>query len=470
MCPTSVYGKEEEKEGNHILFQKYCLIEKLGSGGSSTVYLAHHMNLDMPVIIKRLHKTPQMIESFSNEVNILKNLKNPNIPLLYDVQEDDNYHYLIEEYLEGESLVSYVSNQIKLSQEVIIEYGIQLCEILQYLHDFPMGSIIHLDLQPKNIILSEGKLKLIDFGNAVCLEQNKKRNFFFGTLGYAAPEQYKGNLLDGRADIYGLGSILYYLVTKKEAVKSGNQILNLEEINYISPNLKKVIQKCLSYNPSQRYTTVLEVLKQLRALRRVKLPKHTQKKSSLSISIAGTQSRIGITHISLALANFLNESGYQSIYKEENHSRAISSLKEHCAQIKEKEGTYYYHSLKIRPNYEGIVTFQKEDYSFVINDFGVLTEDNIEEFEKSQIHFLVGGIKEWEIDYIKDARKLLYEMERVKDITYLINFTEERHFFRFMKKEVIKAYRVPYFPNPLELDKHTKAFFESVCREVFAEN
>ncbi|NLZ80693.1 MAG: protein kinase, partial [Clostridiales bacterium] len=344
------------------------------------------------------------------------------------------------------------------------------CEILQYLHGFSLGSIIHLDLQPKNIILSNGRFKLIDFGNAICVGQNKKRKYFFGTLGYAAPEQYQGSLVDVRADIYGLGTILYYLVTKKEPNKEGNQILNLEEINYISPHLRKIIQKCLSYNPSQRYSAVSEVVKQLKSLRREVKPSNKQKKSSLNISIAGTQSRIGVTHISLALASFLSESNYQALYKEENHSRAISQLKKHCTKLKEKEGTYYYNSLKIRPNYKGIVKNQGEDYPFVINDFGFLNEENVEEFKKGNIHFLVGGIKGWEIDKIKDAQKLLYSIEEIESLIYLINFTEEKQFFHFMKKESIKAYRVPYFTNPLEMDKGARGFFEGVCREILVKD
>lgn len=430
------------------------------------MYLAKHMNLDMLVVIKRVNKAPHTIESVLQEANILKNLKNPNIPLLYDVQEDENYYYLIEEYIKGESLVSYVSNQKKISQELIIEYGIQLCEILLYLHSFYMGTIIHLDLQPKNIILSDGKIKLIDFGNAICLEQNKKRNYLFGTLGYAAPEQYQGNLLDVRSDIYGLGMILYYLVSKKEPNQTGNQILNLEEISYISPYLKKIIQKCLKLNPSQRYLTVLEVIKQLKSLRKKEEQSSIQKEASLIISIAGTQSRIGVTHISLALARFLSKSGYQTLYKEENHSRAISKLKEHCTKMKEEEGTYCYNSLKIRPNYEGVVTHQSENYPFVINDFGILTEDNMEAFQKGHIRFLVGGIKEWEIDKIKNVQNNLLYIERTENLIYLINFAEEKLFHQFMKKESKKAYRVPYFPNPFEIERNGMAFFEELCRET----
>lgn len=442
----------------------------MSSGGSSIVYLAKHINLDILVVIKKVLKTPQHTESILNEANILKNLKNPNIPLLYDVQEDGNYHYLIEEYIEGESLASYVSNQKKLSQKFIIEYGIQLCEILQYLHNFSKGSIIHLDLQPKNIIVSNNNFKLIDFGNAVYLGEDKKRKYFFGTPGFAAPEQYQGNTVDVRTDIYGLGIILYYLATRKEPIKDGNYILDFVGSNYISPQLKNVIKKCLSYNPSQRFLTVSEVSKQLVALGRVEGLKSTQKKSSLVISIAGTQSRIGVTHISLALARFLSKSGHQALYKEENYSKAIFQLKEYCKKIKEKEGAYYYNSLEIRPNYQGVVKFYKEDYSFIINDFGMLNIENVEEFKKAHIGFLVGGIKEWEVDKIKEVQQFLYQIKEMENLIYLINFTEEKQFSQFMKKKKMNAYRVPYYPNPLEINRSGEAFFEGLCREIIAKD
>lgn len=460
---------EGGRKKDNIIFQKYRLIREIGSGGNSVVYLAHHVSLDILVAIKKVSKTPQNIESFINEANILKILKNSKIPLLYDIQEDEKYHYLIEEYIEGESLVSYVSNQKKISQELIIEYGIQLCEILKYLHGFCKGSIIYLDLQPKNIIVSNGILKLIDFGNAVYLDQNKKRKYFFGTPGFAAPEQYNGGGIDASTDIYGLGTILYYLVTRKKPIKDGNHILDLKEINYISPNLKEIIQKCLKINPSQRFTTVFEVLEKLENLRRVEKPSSIQKKSSLDISIAGTQSRIGVTHISLALADFLNKSGYQALYKEENHSEAIFQLKKHCKRIREKEGTYYYNSIEMRPNYGGAVTYEKGNYPFVIHDFGIITEDNVREYKKGQILFLVGGIKEWEIDKTKDVQKFLC-FEEIESLIYLINFTEEKNFFQFMKEESIRALRVPYFPNPLEMCRAGKEFCEGLCEEILVKD
>lgn len=468
MGSTLLERKEEEgrKKDNHIIFHKYRLIKKLGSGGSSVVYLAQHINLDIFVVIKKVLKSPQVTESVLYEANILKNLKNPNIPLLYDIQEDENYHYLVEEFLEGESLVSYVSNQKKLSQELIIEYGIQLCEILHYLHTFSMGSIIHLDLQPRNIIVSNNRLKIIDFGNAICLSENKKRNYIFGTLGFAAPEQYQGDAIDARTDIYGLGALLYYLVTTKEPIKEGNQILSLEEITYISPHLKNIIQKCLNYNPAQRFSSVLELLKQLKSLRGINETGSTQIKSSLNISIAGTQSRIGVTHISLALANFLNRSGHRALYKEKNQSKAILQLIQGCSKIKEKEGTYYYNSLEIRPNYQGIVQYHNENYPFTINDYGMLTQENAREFKEGQIHFLVGGIKEWEINRIQESQELLYLIGELDNLTYLINFTEEKQFYKFMKRETLKAFRVPYFPNPLEISRNGESFLDSLCREL----
>ena len=111
-------------------------------------------------------KAFSIMKHFRREALVLKELRHPGIPIVYDVEEDEFYSYLIEEYLEGESLYDLVKKQGHLSQELTISYGIQLSCIMSYLHLAGPNPILHLDLQPKNLLLCHDTLKLIDFGLA----------------------------------------------------------------------------------------------------------------------------------------------------------------------------------------------------------------------------------------------------------------------------------------------------------------
>lgn len=125
---------------------------------------------------------------FPAEASLLKNLNHPGIPIIYDIEEDDTYYYIIEEFIRGESLDTFVLHQETISQELIIEFCIQLCEILDYLHHYAPYPILYQDLKPEHIILCGNQLKLIDFGIASFFTGSGKHFQKFGTKGYAAPE------------------------------------------------------------------------------------------------------------------------------------------------------------------------------------------------------------------------------------------------------------------------------------------
>ena len=107
-----------------------------------------------------------MQESFKNEVTSLRNLKHPNIPIIYDIEEDEDYYYIIEEFIEGESLRAYRLNHGFITESKVLDFTIQLCDVIDTLHS-SKESILYLDLKPNNIIICKDVLKLIDFGAAI---------------------------------------------------------------------------------------------------------------------------------------------------------------------------------------------------------------------------------------------------------------------------------------------------------------
>lgn len=117
----------------------------------------------------------------------------------------------MEEFLEGESLFALVSRRGSLSKAETVSYGIQLCRIISYLHHSADNPILHLDLQPKNILLCQDVLKLIDFDQAVFKSCGRRAARRCGTAGCAAPEQYTDEPLDEQTDIYAIGALLFYM-------------------------------------------------------------------------------------------------------------------------------------------------------------------------------------------------------------------------------------------------------------------
>ena len=172
----------------HVLFGKYRLCRKLGSGRSGTVYLAYHLELEEYRAVKMVPKSMADYETFRKEALFLKTLRHPGIPLVYDVEEDSGYSYLIEEYLEGESLYALVKRAGSLSMKTAVDIGIQVCRLIQFMNTAEKP-ILYLDLQPKNLIVCREQVRLTDFDHAQYEKDAGEPGERYGTVGFAAPEQ-----------------------------------------------------------------------------------------------------------------------------------------------------------------------------------------------------------------------------------------------------------------------------------------
>ena len=153
-------------EKDTILFGKYQLVRILGQGRSGTVYLAFHKELEEYRAIKRVPKSAACYEQFRKEALLLKRLRHPGIPLVYDLEEDAQYSYLIEEFLEGDSVYDLAAKRGPLNQDEAVAYGIQICGLVHYLHSAEDIPILYLDLQPGNLLVCHGQVKLLDFDHS----------------------------------------------------------------------------------------------------------------------------------------------------------------------------------------------------------------------------------------------------------------------------------------------------------------
>lgn len=245
---------------------KYEIIKQLGSGGMSTVYLARNVRLGSLWAIKVGNKKKNEKIDLLAEPNIMKNLNHPGIARVFDIVEDDENIYIIEDYIEGVTLDDELKRVGKVIEKDVVAWGKQITEALIYLHGSKPNPIIYRDMKPSNLILNkEGKIVVVDFGIAREFKlESQNDTSYIGTRGYAAPEQYGTSQTDARTDIYSLGVTLYHLATGKGPNEPPYELRPIRELDpKLSTGLEYIIAKCTKSDPDFRYHSAHDLLQDL---------------------------------------------------------------------------------------------------------------------------------------------------------------------------------------------------------------
>ena len=247
---------------------KYKILNKVGQGGMSVVYLAMNEKANKQWAVKEVRKDgvrdfEVVKQGLVAETDILKKLNHPNLPSIIDVIDTDESFIIIMDYIQGNSLNKALDEYGAQPQENVIIWAKQLCDVLNYLHT-RTPAIIYRDMKPANIMLKpDGNVTLIDFGTArEYKEKNLADTTCLGTVGYAAPEQFGGmGQTDARTDIYCLGATLYHLVTGMNPCEPPYEIKPIRDINPgLSAGLEKIILKCCQRDPNDRYQSAAELM------------------------------------------------------------------------------------------------------------------------------------------------------------------------------------------------------------------
>lgn len=196
---------------------RYEVLRGIGEGGMSKVYLAHDIILDRDVAIKVLNydfANEQMLKKrFQREALSATSLTHPHIVNIFDVGEDEELHYLVMEYIEGQTLKKYIQMNGPLQVNEAVRIMRQLVSAIANAHH---NGIVHRDIKPQNILMdAEGNVKITDFGIAMALSAtaHTKTNSVIGTVHYLSPEQARGGMATKKSDIYSLGIVFYELLT-----------------------------------------------------------------------------------------------------------------------------------------------------------------------------------------------------------------------------------------------------------------
>ncbi|GMO03477.1 serine/threonine-protein kinase [Lachnoanaerobaculum sp. JCM 36186] len=252
-----------------LLDGKYKILNKIGQGGMSVVYLAMNEKANKQWAIKEMRKEKNknyeiMKQSLITETNLLKELKHPYLPSIADIIENDDTIIIVMDYVEGRPLSDILSEEGVIEEDKVADYAIQLCDVLDYLHS-QNPPIIYRDLKPANIMLRpDGKITLIDFGTA------RKYNYdsvsdttCLGTIGYAAPEQFAGETLrqtDARTDIYNLGATMYHLLTGVNPSEPPYELYPIRRWDEsLSNGLEKIILRATRKDPDKRFNDCKEM-------------------------------------------------------------------------------------------------------------------------------------------------------------------------------------------------------------------
>lgn len=251
-----------------IIDGKYKILNVIGKGGMSVVYLAMNERANKQWAIKEVRKDgvqnfEVVKQNLIVETDLLKRLNHPHLPSIIDVIDGDGTFLIVMDYIEGNPLSKAIKNSGAQNQDDVIEWSKQLCDVLGYLHS-RKPPIIYRDMKPSNVMLKpDGNVMLIDFGTAREFKSTSVADTTcLGTQGYAAPEQFGGHgQTDARTDIYCLGATMYHLITGHNPALPPYEMYPIRQWNpMLSSGLEEIILKCTQKNPDDRYQSCAELL------------------------------------------------------------------------------------------------------------------------------------------------------------------------------------------------------------------
>jgi eukaryotic-like serine/threonine-protein kinase len=255
--------------GKHLK-ERYQLEAELGRGAMGIVYRALDTRLNRLVAIKILFSQvdEESLTRFYREAEAAARLNHPHVMTLFDLDEADGRPFLVMEYIEGQTLRAYIGS----AAEIIVQLASQVCDGLAVAHE---NGLVHRDIKPENILVSQyGIVKIADFGLALLQDSTRitRNRASMGSPAYMAPEQLAADPIDGRADLFSLGVVLYELLSAKLPFSNKNLFSVYTEPALplarhrpqTPPALEKVVMRLLEKEPARRYPTALEVKVALR--------------------------------------------------------------------------------------------------------------------------------------------------------------------------------------------------------------
>lgn len=252
---------------------KYQIIQELARGGMGVVYKGFDPHIERIVAIKTIHQHlleqssgGKLLERFKREAQAAGRLTHPNVVMVYDYGEHRGTPYIAMEFVEGRSLEDYLKNDVRFTLELVVRIMTQILDALDYCH---ANGVVHRDLKPGNVILvGDSKVKIADFGIArIEASHLTQTGAVLGTPSYMSPEQFMGQTVDARSDLFSAGAILYELLTGEKAFPGNAMVTVMHKVVNVPPDdpsrinvhipasFDRLTRKALAKRPDLRFQT-----------------------------------------------------------------------------------------------------------------------------------------------------------------------------------------------------------------------
>jgi eukaryotic-like serine/threonine-protein kinase len=273
---------ERQLRPNTVLMDRYLIQDVIGVGGMGSVYAAR--DLHFPKVVKlvavkeMINAAPDplvratIVQNFEREANILVTLNHPCIPKIFDFFTHRERSYLVLEMVSGKDMENILKGRTDfVPEDQVIAWAIEICDVLDFLHNHKPEPIIFRDIKPSNIMINaQNHVVLVDFGIAKVFTANQKGTMI-GTEGYSPPEQYRGEATPV-ADIYALGATLHHLLTMRDPRLEPPFTFSERPIKRFNPNtsteLDAVVTTALNYNPQDRFKSANDMKEALMGVAR----------------------------------------------------------------------------------------------------------------------------------------------------------------------------------------------------------
>ncbi|MBQ7678031.1 MAG: protein kinase [Lachnospiraceae bacterium] len=331
----------------------YEAVKEIYRTDNTLVMLVRHRHLGELRILKRVVRS----NIAGYEAEILKGLRHPAIPILYDYQEDAKGVCLIEEYVRGVSVKDYLIEHEAVSWNFICQCMVQLCDVISYLHGLQPYPILYLDLKPEHMILRGEELMLVDYGAALYQPRSGSTFQKFGTLHYMAPEAKDGTA-SVKSDLYSIGKV-------------ANEMLS-HTPDRIPGRIRRMVRACLSVDPKRRPESAFllrQVFEESAFSGKDDTARGEQHLLS-TVAVTGNESGIGTSHIAIALTAGFCAMGIPAYYRNLSGKPAAHYLLRNEPAAKEEGGIIYHKAFRGIADYGDVITGGTKQQGLCVTDCG----------------------------------------------------------------------------------------------------
>lgn len=423
---------------NIKLDDKYEVIRSLHQSAATAVILVRHKKIGALRVLKAISKADPSANSILSEANLLQGINSSLFPTIFEVEENEEVCYLIEEYIDGISLREYLLSN-KINREELIRFAIEICELIEILHTAGNEPVLYRDMKPEHVFMQDGRLRLIDFGISIKKSQVESAPRL-GTLGWAPREQLSKESYDERCDIYSVGKVIEFMQMNSTA-KSDIKI-------------RRIISKATAVELNKRVKNIKELKQSLIDLQGSKENGKAKKHLDKVIAVVGQASGVGTTHIAIALTRFFIEKGISAYYKD-LRKNTVNELWKNLKGARIKEGVLYHDGFRGLMNYGKAVEHYSPPNGLQVLDCGIDIGDAL--LEADIIIFVTSGAP-WQ------ANGKLPEWLQQNNVYVINNFSNKISTIKEAKKLNKRVYMYPMVKRSLRLNSSEERVFQAIIR------